>query len=287
MKYSFFQWSLELECPACRSALNDKACLNCSFVYAEKNGVPALANSDFLAGASVEEQSDAENKFKNFFKRWPTFYRWCVRLIAPVIFTGLTAKDFLKRFNNDQLLLNVGSGPTRIHPRILNVDLFPFENVNIIAQAEKLPFQKNTFDAVCTEEVLEHLPHPEKATAELMRVTKPGGYIYVSVPFIFPYHPSPKDYTRFTRDGLMRLFDGCEISEAGIMCGPVSGTLVVLANGLAVIFSFGIVPVQKILNYLFMTVLSPLKLLDLIYAKLPGAEMVAAGIYIIVKKKTE
>ena len=67
---------------------------------------------------------------------------------------------------------------------------------------ENLEFPDATFDAAVCWSVLEHVPHPDRAVAELYRVLKPGGEIWVQLPFLFPYHESPRDYWRVTPDGL-------------------------------------------------------------------------------------
>jgi SAM-dependent methyltransferase len=40
---------------------------------------------------------------------------------------------------------------------------------------ESMSFEDNTFDLFITQDVLEHVFHPEKALKEIMRVLKPGG----------------------------------------------------------------------------------------------------------------
>lgn len=45
-----------------------------------------------------------------------------------------------------------------------------------------LPFRDGAFDRVLASEVLEHLPDPGAAVAEMARVTRPGGVIVLSVP---------------------------------------------------------------------------------------------------------
>ena len=42
-----------------------------------------------------------------------------------------------------------------------------------------IPFQNDTFDLVCTREVLHLLPYPERPVSEIFRVLKPGGQFIV------------------------------------------------------------------------------------------------------------
>lgn len=58
---------------------------------------------------------------------------------------------------------------------------------------QDLPFKNNFFDIVHSQDVLEHLPDPEKAVAEMVRVTRKGGWIFVHVPdYRLPYEPHYK-----------------------------------------------------------------------------------------------
>jgi SAM-dependent methyltransferase len=50
---------------------------------------------------------------------------------------------------------------------------------------ERLTFQNNQFDLVITEDVFEHLRHPDKALKEIHRVTKPNGYYVFTMPMSF------------------------------------------------------------------------------------------------------
>lgn len=50
------------------------------------------------------------------------------------------------------------------------------------ARAEALPIGDAIFDAVLARHVLEHLPRPEPAIAELHRVLRPGGVLIAAMP---------------------------------------------------------------------------------------------------------
>ena len=278
-------------CPSCHEILTDEEssvrCDHCQVSYGFVSDVLALCRPELLAYAQKAENDDQENRFKNWFKQWPHFYLFCVRVITPVLFSGLTVKRFLKRFPQDgtKKLLNVGSGPTRFHADVVNVDLFPFVHVDVLADAARLPFADGTFDVVCSEQVIEHVPDGKAMAQELLRVTKPGGLVYLAAPFMYPLHPSPKDYTRWTVDGYLAVLEPAVLVEKGVLAGPTSGFLSITANWLAIIFSFGVRPLRKVLHYGFMIVLSPVKLLDYLYANLPGSEDIAKAMYVVVQKK--
>jgi hypothetical protein len=40
---------------------------------------------------------------------------------------------------------------------------------------------------------------------ELHRVLKPGGHLILCVPFMQPYHPTPTDYRRYSKEGVLEL----------------------------------------------------------------------------------
>jgi SAM-dependent methyltransferase len=50
------------------------------------------------------------------------------------------------------------------------------------ASAEALPFATGCFDMVVIKHIVEHLPHPERAIAEIGRVTRPGGWLILATP---------------------------------------------------------------------------------------------------------
>lgn len=54
------------------------------------------------------------------------------------------------------------------------------------ADAARLPFPDASFDRVICSEVLEHVPDPDAALAEIARVLKPGGRFALSVPRWWP-----------------------------------------------------------------------------------------------------
>lgn len=108
----------------------------------------------------------------------------------------------------------VGSGCSRLYDhqtiRVVAFDIYCSPHVQFVADAHRIPLPDATFDAVVVQAVLEHVLEPQRVVQELIRVLKPGGYIYAETPFMQQVHEGPYDFTRFTDSGhrnLLRRFD--------------------------------------------------------------------------------
>jgi hypothetical protein len=64
----------------------------------------------------------------------------------------------------------------------------------------------NSVGTVICLSTLEHVEQPFEAVMQIRDVLRVGGLAIVSVPFQFPYHPSPSDHWRFTPSGLRIIF---------------------------------------------------------------------------------
>jgi hypothetical protein len=73
---------------------------------------------------------------------------------------------------------------------------------------ERLPERyPNAFATVILVSVFEHVNNPYECSDALFRIVKPGGYLFNSTPFLFPYHPSPEDNWRFAPLTLKRIHE--------------------------------------------------------------------------------
>jgi SAM-dependent methyltransferase len=79
------------------------------------------------------------------------------------------------------------------------LDLEEFPDVDIVADIQHMPqVQDKSFDTIICTQVLEHVPNPFLAINEIYRVLKPGGTLFLTVPFLNNLHMEPHDYWRFT-----------------------------------------------------------------------------------------
>jgi SAM-dependent methyltransferase len=182
--------------------------------------------------------------------------------------------------------LEVGAGSSNLHAAIIKLDIAPSANIDVCASAESLPFADGVFDVVVSQEVLEHVRNPFQAMREMGRVLKPGGLVYCQVPFIIGYHPGPRDYWRFTREGIREMAEqaGLECKETNISVGPGTGfyriAVELLATFSGAIFSGLYIPTKG----LFAVLLYPFKWLDPFLSGSPQADRIPGGYYLIASK---
>lgn len=143
-------------------------------------------------------------------------------------------------------VLDVGCGdmPFRaeLEPRVMAYDgLDPFPRstrVRYVADAQDMSvIADGAYDSVLCLEVLEHVPDPFQAMAEIGRILAPGGTLVLSVPHLSRLHDLPHDYFRYTRHGVERLLargglEPLEIRARGGLFSFLSHQLSTIALGL-------------------------------------------------------
>src|ERR1700676_5329014 len=97
------------------------------------------------------------------------------------------------------------------------VDLQMTPLINVGAAAEALPFRDAQFDFVICTQVFEYLPDPRLAVAEIKRVLRQGGVLFLSAPSVF-LRDNDKECWRFLPEGLrhlLREFETVEVIPGG------------------------------------------------------------------------
>ncbi len=182
------------------------------------------------------------------------------------------------------LRLSIGGGPTRAHPRLVNLNLGPFENVDLVATAYRLPFAEGVVGAIHCEAVLEHLEEPEVAVREMLRVLRPGGQVYAATPFLQVFHGYPDHFQNYTLTGHVRLFEraGFEVLGSGVAVGPGFALMDVARN----YARKALRPrVLGAVAYRAVTVLAlPVRLLDLALNRRPAAHVLASLTFLRARK---
>ncbi len=202
------------------------------------------------------------------------------RLLAPpalYVMNPAEPKDFpLGRWN--LYLGGAGSRPAGY----VNLDLFAVPGVDVAADAECMPFSDNLFHRVECDAVLEHVRRPERVMAEIARVLAPGGYLHVVTPFCHPFHEYPKDYRRYTVDGLKALAGGFDPVAEGWRTGPTATLLVftIEYGKLLLPWRAWRVLVHGVLGWL----LFPLRYLDLLLLRSPRAGRIGNHCYLWLRK---
>jgi SAM-dependent methyltransferase len=91
-----------------------------------------------------------------------------------------------------------------------------YSSVDHVAPLHRMPFPDDRFDAILCTQVLEHVELPRESVAEMHRVLRPGGRLYLTVPMAQSEHQAPHDHYRYTSHGLRGLCDSAGFASAEV-----------------------------------------------------------------------
>jgi SAM-dependent methyltransferase len=211
-------------------------------------------------------------------RRWRDRLRRLIEPPRPYVMNPAETLDApLGRWN-----LYLGGAGCHV-PGYVNLDLFPFPGVDVAADAERLPFAPGLFTRVECDAVLEHVARPEAVMAEIERVLAPGGWAHIVTPFCHPFHEYPKDYRRFTPDGLRQMAGDLEVAAAGWRTGPTATMLVFLLEYVKLWFPWRAwrIVAHGALGWL----LFPLRYLDYLFFRSPYAGRIGNHCYVWLRKR--
>ncbi len=129
---------------------------------------------------------------------------------------------------------------------------------------EPLPIGDSTYDHVLLINVLEHIYNYRQLLSESVRVLRPHGTVSIVVPFLYPIHPSPNDFWRYSKETLVR-----ECSAVGLSVTQVTA----LGGG---VFSVRYLLLERLLpfpcRFVGFYTLRPLaQVLDIVFTKIARA----------------
>ena len=143
-----------------------------------------------------------------------------------------------------------------------------FKNIDKWYDGQTFPFENNNFDSIIITQVLEHIFNPDQFLNEVNRVTKKGGFLLLSVPFVWDEHEQPYDYARYSSFGLTHLLKthGFEMKKH-LKTSPDIGVIFQLVacyihKKISWIKSYKI----RIIFYIFL--ISPFTIFGIIFSKL-------------------
>jgi SAM-dependent methyltransferase len=141
--------------------------------------------------------------------------------------------------------------------KYVSCDLRRTPLVNIVADAAQIPLATSSFDLVLCNQMLEYVSQPSAVIAEIYRVLKPGGWLLLSVPAVFP-RDAEADAWRFLPASLRILlasFAAFEIAPEGSSIAGFFRTIAVCLDifarprALRTVSRFTLVPLLNLAGY--------------------------------------
>lgn len=172
----------------------------------------------------------------------------------------------------------------------LCLDLKKTANTSILADAHDIPFKNESFNCVICNAVLEHVEQPSKVLAEIYRVLKFDGLLWVSVPFLQHIHADPYDFRRFTNNGLKYEVEsvGFKVIEIYGSYGIIDTIEYLLFSG--IVWKFKDKVFNNILSSVYLIALSLLfifiKILGIIFSSIQYKDFNHAVAFMLIAKKT-
>jgi SAM-dependent methyltransferase len=168
--------------------------------------------------------------------------------------------------------------------RYLNCDLPGSGAECIFEPGQPVPVADRSADGVVSFQVLEHVWDLAWYLGEAHRMLKDDGVLVLSTHGVWPYHPHPGDFRRWTRPGLVREVEayGYEVVENHALVGPLAWTMLFQSMALGAMIAK--IPVIGKLSVLVALISNPLLVLaDKITPRQWANEN--AAIYLIVARK--
>ena len=203
-----------------------KAKFTQEFKNGKRNGPAILTFGTFskLAEGKLSEVSNIIDSFnlknKTLEHNW-TLSNGVVKTVESFTLESLRECVF-ENINGD--VLQIGSKTSVLDNHMLwrknfavknfiGMDIEPGKNVDVVCDiTDRIGnIRKKTgivqFDFIICRHLLEHVRKPWEAAQNIVHLLKPGGYIWIAVPWAQSYHGYPGDYWRMSFSAVRSLFD--------------------------------------------------------------------------------
>jgi SAM-dependent methyltransferase len=151
-------------------------------------------------------------------------------------------KKFAVELRGDLLDVGCGTKPYKHYfnvTKYIGLEISGSDRLTDFSDAEydgtEFPFLNNKFDSVVCFQVLEHAEDISQLLSEIRRVLKPGGTALFTMPFIWPEHEMPYDFSRLTSIGLKKMINshGFDITTYQKSTSGFKALLALYLNGLS------------------------------------------------------
>ncbi|MBC8283348.1 MAG: methyltransferase domain-containing protein [Nitrospinae bacterium] len=191
---------------------------------------------------------------KAFIKQFPKLTRFLANYVDHFYEDYSVHKVFLEKNRSKTLKLNLGSGADSI-------------------------------DVVQCMQLSEHVENPRKMALEIHRALKPEGDVFLTVPFMYPYHEAPIDLNRWSQEGLKNLMKEFSPIQVGVLGGPTATFVEALPGWLSIALSFNSDKLYQVIYLLLLPFLKPFKIIDrILLNKYSSSHRLAAMFYFYGKK---
>ena len=89
----------------------------------------------------------------------------------------------------------------------LGIDYDIENEPNLVADVARMPFADRALALVRSFSLFEHTYNYKEIMDDIHRVLRPGGSLFIQVPFLLEFHGHPSDYYRFTHVALQRILE--------------------------------------------------------------------------------
>jgi SAM-dependent methyltransferase len=132
-----------------------------------------------------------------------TALRGFLNKFQPFFFDDMRIADYggTDAIGEDSVRQLLASGNLR------NYHMLDFDNGHDLRK----PIKGEKYDMGICMDLLEHTSNPFLVAKNIAASLKPGAYLFVTVPFVWPLHGFPDDYWRFSPSGVVELFKDMEM----------------------------------------------------------------------------